>query len=154
MAAIAIEQRPAVELANISNRKNLRLRQEADLEARRRRLEDAQNKPIVARAEPSDGTGHRNRLCTGMHGPDDLAGQFGANLVLNDHLSTDQCRSTPNGARRLSVGRRQIENCPFAVPIDAIADHRRVRVGYLVAIIDYRGVVAGGLRPIVPPARS
>ena len=143
-----------MQLSNIGNRKDLRLRREADLEARRRRLQDAQDKPIIARAEPCDGTGHRNRLSTGMHGPYNLAGQCGANLVLDDHLPTDQCSSTPNGARWLSISRGQIKNCPFAVPVDAIADDRRGCVGYLVATIDDQGVVAGSLRPVVTPTRS
>jgi len=143
-----------VQLSNIGNRKDLRLRRKADLEARRRRLKDAQDKPIAPRAEPSDGTSHRNWLCTGMHGPYDLTGQFGANLVLDDDLPADQCGPTPNGARRFSISRRQIENCPFAVPVDAIADDRRARVGYLVAAIDDQGVVAGSMRPVVTPTRS
>jgi hypothetical protein len=95
-----------VQLSDIGDRKDLRLWRKADLKARFRRLENAQDKPVLARPEARYRTRSRNRLGAGMHGPHDRGRDFRGDLVLNHHLPADQRRSAPNGARRPAVGGR------------------------------------------------
>ena len=135
-----------MQLSDIGNRKGPRFRRQADFKACCRRLEYAHCESVVARAEARNVASDRDRLGAGMHSPYDRAGHFGTDLVLDDDLPPDQRRATPNRAGRFSVSRRQIEDCPFAVSVDAIADDRRTRVRQLeMDVADYERM----LQPIV-----
>src|SRR5215469_946721 len=88
-----------------------------------------------------------------MGGPYDRAGNFWADFVLDHHLPPDQCRSAAYRACGFSIRSRQIEDDPFAVTVDTIADDRCVRVGHLIAPANHQSVVSCGLRTVIPPPR-
>ena len=112
------------------------------LEHRIRRIEDADDQPILAVAETCGSAGDGNRLGAGVHRPYDIAGGARVDFVLDHHLTADEGGASSDRSGRPAIDGGQVIDDPFAAALDRAVKDRCPGARILIEPVDRKRVVA------------